>query len=43
MINANYYYEQTYLGLILLVAVSLNPISQMIKSMRKKREFIGKN
>ena len=43
MINANYYYEQTYLGLILLVAVSLNPISQMIKAMRKKREFIEKN
>lgn len=40
MINANYYYEQTYLGLILLLAVSLTTISQMMRERKKRIEFV---
>lgn len=40
MIHANYYYEQTYLGLILLFAVSLSTISTMIGNYKKKKDFL---
>lgn len=39
MINANIYYEQTYLGLILLVAVSLGSISMGINELKRRRQF----
>lgn len=39
MLNANVYYEQTYLGLILLVAVSLTSLSAMIQEIRRRRAF----
>ena len=39
MLNANIYYEQTYLGLILLVAVSLGSLSTMLSEARRKRSF----
>ena len=39
LINANVYFEQTYLGLILLVACSLGVISDMIGAARRRREF----
>ena len=39
MLNANIYYEQTYLGLILLVAVSLGSLSIMLAEVRRKRSF----
>lgn len=39
MIDANYYYEQAYLGLILLVAVSLSSISTFSSKIKKRREF----
>ena len=44
MLNANIYYEQTYLGLILLVAVSLGSLSIMLAEVRRKRSFrkVGK-
>lgn len=42
MLNANVYYEQTYLGLILLVAVSLGSVSAMFKEIKRKRNFIKK-
>lgn len=42
MINANYYYEQTYLGLILLFAVSISTVSNMVKA-RKEREAFLRN
>lgn len=41
MANANIYYEQTYLGLILLLAVSLTPISAWIKEVKRRRKFRG--
>jgi len=40
MINANIYFEQTYLGLILLVAVSLSSISKFVSEMRRRRRFM---
>lgn len=39
LLNANVYYEQTYLGLILLLAVSLGSLSVMVKELRRKRRF----
>ncbi len=39
LLNANVYYEQTYLGLILLLAVSLGSISLMVKEFKRKRHF----
>lgn len=39
LLNANVYYEQTYLGLILLVAVSLGSLSAMFGEFRRKRRF----
>lgn len=39
MLNANIYYEQTYLGLILLVAVSLGSISGMISEWKRRKKF----
>lgn len=39
MLNANVYYEQTYLGLILLVAVSLDSIKQIIANRKMKQEL----
>lgn len=42
MLNANVYYEQTYLGLILLVAVSLGSLSTIFKELKRKREFLKK-
>lgn len=39
LLNANVYYEQTYLGLILLVAVSLGSLSAMYSEFRRKRRF----
>ena len=39
MLNANVYYEQTYLGLILLLAVSLGSISMMVKEVQRKHRF----
>ncbi len=40
MVEANYYYEQTYLGLILLFAVSLATIISYIKDFNKRRQFL---
>ena len=40
MMNANIYYEQTYLGLILLVAVSLCSFSIMAREFKRRRDFI---
>lgn len=42
MLNANVYYEQTYLGLILLVAVSLGSLSAMFKEVKRRRDFVKK-
>jgi len=39
MINANIYFEQTYLGLILLMAVSLSSISRFVGEIRRRRRF----
>lgn len=39
LINANVYFEQTYLGLILLVACSLGAISDMVGAARRRHEF----
>ena len=39
MMNANIYYEQTYLGLILLVAVSLTSLSTIFKEMKRRKKF----
>ena len=39
LLNANVYYEQTYLGLILLVAVSLGSVSGMVSEFRRKQRF----
>lgn len=39
MLNANVYYEQTYLGLILLVAVSLDSIKQILGNRKLKQEL----
>ena len=39
MANANIYYEQTYLGLILLLAVSLAPITAWAKELKRRRKF----
>lgn len=39
LLNANVYYEQTYLGIILLVAVSLGSVSAMLGEYRRKRRF----
>lgn len=40
MMNANIYYEQTYLGLILLVAVSLASISAFASEFKRRRRFL---
>jgi len=40
MMNANIYYTQTYLGLILLVAVSLVSISAFVGEVRRRRRFL---
>ena len=40
MMNANIYFEQTYLGLILLVAVSLSSISRFIGEIRRRHRFV---
>lgn len=42
MLNSNVYYEQTYLGLILLVAVSLGTLTQAFREFRRRREFLRK-
>ena len=42
MIQANIYYELTYLGLILLGALSISPISGIIKEYNRKRKFLRK-
>lgn len=39
LLNANVYYEQTYLGLILLLAVSLGSLSAMFKEFQRKRRI----
>lgn len=39
LMNANVYYEQTYLGLILLLACSLGAISQMVSEAKRRRQF----
>ena len=39
MLNANVYFEQTYLGLILLLAVSLESIKQIISDRKLKQEL----
>ncbi len=39
MINANYYYEQTYLGLILLIAVSLTSLTAFTQALKKKKDL----
>ena len=39
MANANIYFEQTYLGLILLLAVSLAPISAWLKEAKRRSKF----
>ena len=39
MVNANIYFEQTYLGLILLLAVSLASISMAINELRRRQKF----
>ena len=39
MIQANIYYELTYLGLILLGALSLSPIGGFIKEYNRRRKF----
>lgn len=39
MVNANIYYEQTYLGIILLLAVSLASISMAVNELRRRRKF----
>lgn len=39
MLNANVYYEQTYLGLILLLAVSLESIKQIFSTRKLKQEL----
>ena len=39
MVNANIYFEQTYLGLILLLAVSLASISLWIKELQRRQRF----
>ncbi len=39
MLNANVYYEQTYLGLILLVAVSLGSLSELVQEAKRRRDF----
>ena len=40
MMNANIYYEETYLGLILLIAVSLGSLSEMFRELKRRRDFI---
>ncbi len=40
MVQANYYFESTYLGLILLIAVSLTTVSTIFKEVKKRREFL---
>jgi len=39
MMNANIYFEQTYLGLILLLAVSLTSLSSLFDGMKRRRKF----
>lgn len=39
MLNANIYFEQTYLGLILLVAVSLDSIKNILDARKLKRKL----
>ena len=39
MVNANIYFEQTYLGLILLLAVSLDSIKTIMECAKAKREL----
>lgn len=39
MLNANVYYEQTYLGLILLLAVSLESIKRILAARKLKQEL----
>jgi ribose transport system permease protein len=39
MLQANVYFEQTYLGIILLVAVSLESIRALLENRRMKREL----
>jgi len=39
MLNANIYYEQTYLGLILLLAVSLDSIKDLLNVRKLKRDL----
>ena len=40
MLDANIYYEQTYLGLILLLAVSLDSLSGMFREFKRRRRFL---
>ena len=39
MLNANIYFEQTYLGLILLGAVSIGSVSAMVSEVKRRRRF----
>lgn len=39
MLNANIYFEQTYLGLILLLAVSLDSIKELLDGKKMKRKL----
>ena len=39
MLKLNVYFEQTYLGLILLIAVSLGSLTMMLKEMQRRRRF----
>lgn len=42
MINANIYYELTYLGLILMVALSISSVSGFIREYFRRRKFANK-
>ena len=39
MLNANIYFEQTYLGLILLGAVSIGSVSAMVSEVKRRQRF----
>ncbi len=39
MLKLNVYFEQTYLGLILLIAVSLGSLTVMVKELQRRRKF----
>ena len=39
MLNANIYFEQTYLGLILLGAVSIGSVSAIVSEVKRRQRF----